>query len=116
MTETMKTGYILNLYLNADEYLQRHLASEAVMTKLLELHFTGASLFSSRESFGAHRRLERSHLLSTEDERGIVIQVVDESQERLESFLSWLDHHFAGHLVTITETRFRLTGPTAPQP
>ncbi|MGC8465270.1 MAG: DUF190 domain-containing protein [Acidimicrobiales bacterium] len=110
--KAMKTGTTVNIYLNLDEYVHNHLAYELVMRTLVELGFPGASVVRSIESFGSHHHIARAHLLSSEDDRGVIVHLIDDDNERIHALLLWLDHNLPGHLVTLTETKFRHSDPS----
>lgn len=105
-------GFQLTIYLNQDDLIGRHVAVDAVVKEALGRGIGGATIIRAAEGFGAHRHVERSRLLSTEDGLGALIICIDPSSEALLGLANWVGTHLPGTFATLTATQMLSLGPS----
>lgn len=76
----------------------------ALLTRLQQEGFTGATALRGVAGFGAHRVLHSTHLLRLSEDLPVIVEVVD-SEERVEQLLPILDEMVGAGLVTIEKVR-----------
>ena len=96
-------GYQLVIYLNQDDLVGRKPAVDAVIREALRLEFHGASIFRAVEGFGSHRRIERGRLLSTEDDRGVMMVLIEKDYDKIAELMSWIGNQLPGTFATTSK-------------
>jgi PII-like signaling protein len=87
----------------SDTWHGRHLAT-AILERLREEHFAGATVFRGVAGFGAHSLIHTTRLLRLSEDLPMVIEIVD-SAERMERLTEILDEMVTQGLVTMEKVR-----------
>lgn len=102
----------------SDRWQHRNLAS-ALVERLREEHFAGATVFRGVSGFGAHSLLHTARILRLSEDLPVVIEIVD-SEDRMERLTTILDEMVAEGLVTMEKVRVLKYAPgargAAPEP
>lgn len=88
---------------------------EALVLKLRELGFAGATVLRSPMGFGANSLLHTAKILQLSMDLPIIIEVVD-SEEKIQSFLPILDEMMDGGLVTMEKVKVIQYGQSRKDP
>jgi PII-like signaling protein len=87
----------------SDKWHHRSLAS-ALVERLRQEHFAGATVFHGVAGFGAHSVLHTSRVLRLSEDLPVVIEIVD-SEERMPRLTEILDEMVGEGLVTMEKVR-----------
>jgi uncharacterized protein len=77
---------------------------EAIVLKLRELGFAGATVLRSPMGFGANSLIHTAKILQLSMDLPMIIEVVD-TEEKIQSFLPVLDEMMDGGLVTMEKIK-----------
>jgi PII-like signaling protein len=87
----------------SDKWHHRSLAT-ALVERLRQEHFAGATVFHGVAGFGAHSVLHTSKVLRLSEDLPVVIEIVD-SEERMPRLTEILDEMVSEGLVTMEKVR-----------
>lgn len=87
----------------SDKWHHRPLAT-ALLERLRQEHFAGATVFHGVAGFGAHSVLHTTRLLRLSEDLPILIEIVD-SEDRMELLTRILDEMVGEGLVTMEKVR-----------
>jgi PII-like signaling protein len=101
----------------SDTWHHRNLA-QALVERLREEHFAGATVFRGVAGFGAHSLLHTTSILRLSEDLPMVVEIVD-SEDRMELLTTILDEMVTEGLVTMEKVRVlkyaaRAGGSSAP--
>ena len=97
-------GTLLRIFLGESDRLGGRPLYEAIVLKARELHLAGATVLRGHMGFGKHSRLHTAKILRLSEDLPIVVEIVD-TEERIQSFLPWLDSVLHEGLVTLEKAR-----------
>jgi len=97
-------GYLLRIFIGESDRCQGHPLYQAIVLKAHELHLAGATVLRGPMGFGASSRLHTSNVLRLSEDLPMIIEIVD-SEEKLESFLPYLDDMVQEGLLTLERVR-----------
>jgi len=87
----------------SDRWHHQPLAT-ALLERLRQEHFAGATVFHGVAGFGAHSVLHTSRILRLSEDLPVVIEIVD-TQEHIDRLLPILDEMVTEGLVTLEKVR-----------
>jgi PII-like signaling protein len=77
----------------------------AIVLRAREMGLAGATVLHGVMGFGKQsRRIHTAQILRLSEDLPIVIEIVD-SEEKIQSFIPWLDDHMGAGLVTLEDVR-----------
>jgi uncharacterized protein len=97
-------GTLLRIFLGESDRAGGHPLYEAIVLKAREMHLAGATVLRGTMGFGKHSRLHTAKILRLSEDLPIVVEIVD-SEERIQTFLPWLDTVLHEGLVTLEKAR-----------
>jgi hypothetical protein len=95
----------------SDKWHHRSLAS-ALLERLREEHFAGATVFKGVAGFGARSILHTARILRLSEDLPVVIEIVD-SEDRMPRLTEILDEMVSEGLVTMEKVRVLKYAPRA---
>ncbi|MHB8420699.1 MAG: DUF190 domain-containing protein [Myxococcales bacterium] len=87
----------------SDQWKHEPLAT-ALLARLRQEGFAGATVFHGVAGFGAHSVVHTSHILRLSEDLPVLIEMVD-TQERVQALLPILDEMVQEGLVTVEKVR-----------
>lgn len=96
----------------SDRWRHKNLTT-ALLERLRQEHFAGATVFHGVAGFGAHSLIHTTRILRLSEDLPVVIEIVD-SEERMPRLTEILDEMIAEGLVTMEKVRV-LKYATRPQ-
>jgi len=87
----------------SDKWHHRNLAA-ALLERLRQEHFAGATVFHCVAGFGAHSLIHTTRILRLSEDLPMVIEIVD-SEDRMERLTEILDEMVTEGLVTMEKVR-----------
>jgi uncharacterized protein len=97
----------------SDRWHHRSLAT-ALLERLREEHFAGATVFHGVGGFGAHSVVHTSRILRLSEDLPVLIEIVD-SEDRIEQLTAILDEMVSEGLVTMEKVRVLKYAARAPE-
>jgi uncharacterized protein len=97
-------GMLLRIFLGESDRAGGRPLYEAIVGKARELGLAGATVLRGVMGFGKNSRLHTAKILRLSEDLPIVVEIVD-SEERIQSFLPWLDEVVREGLVTLERVR-----------
>ena len=97
-------GYLLRIFIGESDRCHGQPLYSAIVMKARELHLAGATVLRGPMGFGANSRLHTANVLRLSEDLPMIIEIVD-SQEKIESFLPYLDDMMQEGLLTLEKVR-----------
>ena len=97
-------GTLLRIFLGESDRAAGRPLYEAIVLKAREMHLAGATVLRGTMGFGKHSRLHTAKILRLSEDLPLVVEIVD-SEERIQTFLPWLDTVLHEGLVTLEKAR-----------
>jgi PII-like signaling protein len=95
---------LVRVFIGESDKWHHHSLATALLERLREEHFAGATVFHGVAGFGAHSVLHTSKILRLSEDLPIVIEIVD-SEDRMDRLTQILDEMVAEGLVTMEKVR-----------
>lgn len=105
---------LVRVFVGEDDKWHHQSLSVALLARLREEGFAGASVFHGVAGFGAHSMVHTAHILRLSEDLPILIEIV-ETDEHLERLLPILDEMVLEGLVTVEKVRVLRYAPRAPE-
>ena len=105
---------LVRIFIGESDRWHHQSLSSALVERLRQEHFAGATVFHGVAGFGAHSVLHTTRILRLSEDLPVVIEVVD-SEDRMERLTAILDEMVTEGLVTIEKVRV-LKYQARPQP
>jgi PII-like signaling protein len=97
-------GMLLRIYLGESDRLEGRPLSEAIVLKARELRLAGATVVRGIMGFGRNSRLHTAKILRLSEDLPLIVEIVD-SEEKIRSFVPWLEDVLKDGLVTLEAIR-----------
>ncbi|HTW85576.1 MAG TPA: DUF190 domain-containing protein [Candidatus Sulfotelmatobacter sp.] len=92
---------LMRIYVSESARTGKRSTTQALVERLLEHGFRGATVFRGIEGFGSHRRLSVDWNPDAPGDLPMLIEVATDDIERLRGFLSTIDEVLTDGLVTL---------------
>jgi PII-like signaling protein len=104
-------GCLLRIFIGESDRRDGKLLYEWLVLKAREHGLAGATVLRGMMGFGAHSRLHTFKIERLSEDLPVIIEIVD-AREKLESFLSIIDHEIPEGLATLerAEVHFYRSG------
>jgi PII-like signaling protein len=99
-----ENGYLLRIFVGESDKHGHLPLYEAIVLKAREEGLAGATVLRGLMGFGKNSILHTAKILRLSEDLPMVIEIVD-SLEKVEAFMSSLDHMIADGLVTLEKIR-----------
>jgi PII-like signaling protein len=99
-----ENGRLLRIFIGESDRWHHQPLYEAIVLKAREIGMAGATVLRGPMGFGANSHLHTAKILRLSDDLPMVIELVD-SEERINSFLPYLDEMVLDGLVTLEDVR-----------
>jgi PII-like signaling protein len=99
-------GSLLRIFIGESDKHDGKLLYEWIVLKAREEGLAGATVLRGIMGFGAHSRLHTFKIERLSEDLPIIIEIVD-TKEKLESFLTIVDHEIKEGLATIEKAYIR---------
>lgn len=99
-------GALLRIFLGENDRQDGHPLYEWIVRKAREQGLAGATVLRGIMGFGAHSRMHTAKILRLSEDLPIVVEIVD-SREKIEAFLSTVDHAIGEGLATVERVSVR---------
>ena len=111
-----KDGCLLRIFIGENDKFDGKPLYEWIVYQAREQGLAGATVLRGTMGYGARSRIHTSKILRLSRDLPIVVEMID-AREKLEDFLSKIDHVFTGGLVTFekADVRFYEPGKTVNQ-
>lgn len=93
-------GKLLRIFIGESDHWEGMPLYEAIVRKVREEGFAGATVLKGIEGFGAHSRIHTARILRLSMDLPIVIEVVDRA-DRIDALLPFLDEMIGEGLITV---------------
>jgi hypothetical protein len=97
-------GMLLRIFIAESDRHRGRPLYEAIVLAAREQGLAGATVLRGVLGYGAHSQLHAAKVLSLSEDLPLVVEIVD-TEERLDSFLPWLDEAVGEGLVTLEKVR-----------
>ncbi len=94
-----KDDCLLRLFIGESDKYEGKLLYQWIVLKAKEYGLAGATVIRGMMGFGAKSRIKTSSILRLSQDLPIIIEIVD-TKDKLESFLSTIDHAISEGLAT----------------
>ena len=91
---------LLRIFISEADRHQGHPLYEAIVLAAREQGLAGATVLRGVLGYGAHSHLHTSKVLALSEDLPLVVEIVDH-EERLQTFLPWLEAAVGEGLVTL---------------
>ena len=110
-------GILVRVFIGESDHWQHQPLSLALLERLRQEHFAGATVFHGVAGFGAHSVLHTTRVLRLSEDLPVVIEIVD-SEDRMARLTEILDEMVGEGLVTMEKVRVikYAARPTASEP
>lgn len=105
--------YLVRVFIDESEKWQHRPLYMALVEKLREEGFAGATVFRGVAGFGAGSILHTRKILSLSEKLPVVVEIVD-SEEQIEQLIPMLDEMVPEGLVTMEKVRVLKYAPVEP--
>jgi len=108
-------GKLVRVFIGESDTYRGKPLYQAIVERIREEHFAGATVIRGIEGYGASSRLHTARILRLSEDLPVVIEVVD-TEERIEQLLPILDEMVRDGLVTVEKAHiitYRGSPPTA---
>jgi uncharacterized protein len=95
---------LLRVFIGESDRWKHQPLYEAIVLKAREMHLAGATVLRGPMGFGKSSRLHTTKILRLSIDLPLVIEMVD-TEEKINSFLPFLDEVMKGGLVTLEKVR-----------
>ena len=95
---------LVRIFVGESDRWQHQPLYEAIVMKARALHLAGATVLRGPMGFGAASRIHTAKILRLSMDLPMVIEIVD-TEEKVESFLPFLDEMMGGGLVTLEKIK-----------
>src|SRR5216684_13244 len=95
---------LLRIFLGETDRWEHKPLYEAIVLKAREMHLAGATVLRGPMGFGKSSRLHTAKILRVSLDLPLVIEIAD-SEEKIKSFLPFLDQVMKGGLVTMEKVQ-----------
>ena len=95
---------LLRVFLGETDRWEHKPLYEAIVLKAREMHLAGATVLRGPMGFGKSSRLHTAKILRLSMDLPLVIEIAD-SEEKIKSFLPFLDQVMKGGLVTMEKVK-----------
>jgi uncharacterized protein len=95
---------LLRVFLGETDRWEHKPLYEAIVLKAREMHLAGATVLRGPMGFGKSSRLHTAKILRLSMDLPLVIEIAD-SEEKIKSFLPYLDQVMKGGLVTMEKVK-----------
>lgn len=93
-------GKLVRVFIGESDTYHGKPLYQAIVERIREEHFAGATVIRGIEGYGASSRLHTARILRLSEDLPIVIEVVD-TEERIDQLLPILDEMVGDGLVTV---------------
>lgn len=97
-------AYLLRIFIGENDRYEGRPLYEAIVRKVRQMGFAGATVLRGIEGFGKSSRLHTARLLRLSEDLPIVIEIVDEEAE-IEQILDAIEPMVQDGLVTLEKVR-----------
>ena len=97
-------GYLLRIFIGESDRHDGTLLHEWIVMKAREEGLAGATVLRGMMGFGAHSRLHTFKIERLSQDLPIIVEIVD-TREKLERFLSLIDHEIEEGMATLEEVQ-----------
>jgi uncharacterized protein len=102
--ELPEDALLLRIFIGESDRYRRQPLYEAIVMKAREMQMAGATVLRGPMGFGASSRIHTAKIIQLSMDLPLVIEIVD-TEEKINSFLSFLDEMMSGGLVTLEKAR-----------
>lgn len=100
-------GHLLRIFIGESDKYDGMPLYEWIVQKAHDFGLAGSTVIRGIQGFGAHSRIHNAKILRLSTDLPIIIEIVD-TKEKIEDFLSLIDHTITEGLVTLEDIRIRL--------
>ena len=97
-------GMLLRIFIGESDKYKGKALYETIVIKARELNLAGATVIRGIMGFGAHSRIHTAKLLALSEDMPVIIEIVD-TEEKLNSFLPFLDEIMKSGMITMEKAR-----------
>ena len=99
-----REAVLLRIFIGESDRWEHKPLYEAIVLKARELHLAGATVLRGPMGFGKSSRLHTAKILRLSMDLPMIIEIVD-SEEKIQTFLPFLNKMMGGGLLTIEEVK-----------
>ena len=97
-------GTLLRIFVGETDLYKGRALYEQIVSKARELNLAGATVTRGIMGFGAHSRMHTAKILRLSEDLPVVVEIVD-TEEKINSFLPFLDETVQEGLITLEKVR-----------